>query len=261
MHRSIRRLILSLTAAVLLASLAVGCAGSPPELDDALRSELTELIESSFVINDILFGDGLVTTFDQSGLSAEYTDEIRRYENYYSDEETFTILYSPVVSTYRDEDGHAVEQFVSVEQIREAAAKVYTDGYLDSVLGSVFEDELVTVGGQSYKVRARYREQVDESEGTRVLTKYKYIDGAGMNLIKDRGGQTVYDYSTMKIVAPSTAISLIVEIQGYYQDYTLDSSSPDVSDWSTVPSGYSWHTVKLYFTYSAGQWRLEAPTY
>lgn len=258
-----KNLLPALLALLIFLGSLTGCAGcsKPPELTEELRATLTGLIESSFEINDILFGDGLVTTFDQSGLPADYTDEIKRYENYYSDEETAEILYSPVVSTYRDENGKAVSQYVSVEQIREAAAKVYTGDYLDKIMRATFEGDVVLIGGKSYKVRARYREDKDEEEGTCVLTKYKYIDGAGMNFIKDRGGQTKYDYSTMKIVAPSSATTLIVEIQGYYQDFTLDSSSPDVDDWKSVPGGYSWHTVKLCFTYSGGEWRLEAPTY
>lgn len=258
-----KKLLPALLALLIFLGSLTGCAGcsKPPELTEELRATLTGLIESSFEINDILFGDGLVTTFDQSGLPADYTDEIKRYENYYSDEETAEILYSPVVSTYRDENGKAVSQYVSVEQIREAAAKVYTGDYLDKIMRATFEGDVVLIGGKSYKVRARYREDKDEEEGTCVLTKYKYIDGAGMNFIKDRGGQTKYDYSTMKIVAPSSATTLIVEIQGYYQDFTLDSSSPAVDDWKSVPGGYSWHTVKLYFTYSGGEWRLEAPTY
>ena len=94
-----KKLLPALLALLIFLGSLTGCAGcsKPPELTEELRATLTGLIESSFEINDILFGDGLVTTFDQSGLPADYTDEIKRYENYYSDEETAEILYSPVV--------------------------------------------------------------------------------------------------------------------------------------------------------------------
>ena len=85
------------------------------------------------------------------------------------------------------------------------------------------------------------------------MRRYGEIENVGIEkrlAKKDKQRKTYYKYYTD-------------QQWGNYRNYdvALDSSSPDVDKWESVPAGYSWHTVKLYFTYSAGQWKLEAPTY
>ena len=73
----------------------------PPELSE-VKDELVALLEGSYAINDILFGAGLTTEYDESGLYDEYTDEIKNFESYYSDDQIFYYFYSQVVATTKD---------------------------------------------------------------------------------------------------------------------------------------------------------------
>ena len=230
----------------------------PPELSE-VKDELVALLEGSYAINDILFGAGLTTEYDESGLYDEYTDEIKNFESYYSDDQIFYYFYSPVVATTKD----GAKQYTSINEIKEAALKIYSEDYLRGVFVQVFEGETVTVNGSVKSIKPRYREDtVDDTENSeKVLRKYKFIGDNKMDYINSRGGRTVYDYDTMKIIKPSDKDTLVVEIHAYYQDYTLDSSSDNLDDWTSSPSGYSWHAVRLYFVKQNGEWRLDAGTY
>lgn len=230
----------------------------PPELAQ-VKDELIALLEGSYVINDILFGAGLTTEYDESGLYDEYTEEIQNFESYYSDDQIFHYFYSPVVATTKD----GTKQYTSINEIKDAALKIYSEDYLRKVFVQAFEGETVTVNGKTKSVKPRYREDTEDGseDGEKVLRKYKFIGDNKMDYINSRGGRTVYDYDTMKIIKPSDKDTLVVEIHAYYQDYTLDSSASDVDDWVSVPSGYSWHAVRLYFVKQNGEWRLDAGSY
>ena len=230
----------------------------PPELTE-VKDELVALLEGSYEINDILFGAGLTTEYDESGLYDEYTEEIQNFENYYSDDQIFYYFYSPVVATTKD----SKTQYTSIAEIKEAALKIYSEDYLRKVFVQAFEGETVTVNGKTKTVKPRYREDTEDGseDGEKVLRKYKFIGDNKMDYINSRGGRTIYDYDTMKIVRPSDKDTLVVEIHAYYQDYTLDSSGADIDDWTSVPSGYSWHALRLYFVKQNGEWRLDAGTY
>ena len=79
-----------------------------------------------------------------------------------------------------------------------------------------------------------------------------------MNYISSRGGRTVYDYDTMKIVKPSDRDTVVIEIKGLYQNYV---STGDYDTNKTVPNGYSWHTVRLTFVKESGAWKLAGASY
>ena len=248
---------LALLSVVFCAPTLTSCS-RPPELTE-VKDELVALLEGSYAINDILFGAGLVTEYDESGIVDEYTEEIQNFESYYSDDQIFYYFYSPVVE--KTEDGEV--QYTSIASIKAAAEKIYSEDFLRKVYIQAFEGETVTVNGKVKTVKPRYREDTEDGseDGEKLLRKYKFIGDNKMDYINSRGGRTVYDYDTMKIVRPSDRDTLVVEIHAYYQDYTLDSSAQDVDDWHSVPSGYSWHTVRIYFVKQNGEWRLDAATY
>jgi len=79
-----------------------------------------------------------------------------------------------------------------------------------------------------------------------------------MNYISSRGGRTVYDYDTMKIVRPSDKDTVVVEMLGLYQDYAIEGGSGDLH---SAPNGYSWHTVRLVFIKENGAWKLDGASY
>ena len=114
----------------------------PPELAE-VKDELIALLEGSYVINDILFGAGLTTEYDETGLYDEYTEEIQNFESYYSDDQIFHYFYSPVVATTKD----GTKQYTSINEIKEAALKIYSEDYLRKVFVQAFEGETVTVNG------------------------------------------------------------------------------------------------------------------
>lgn len=270
-----KKAIILILATVLCLPAVAGCATPPPELEE-VKAELVALMEKSYEINEILFGTGLKTEYDLSGLKSEYDPT---YEGLYGDEGS----YSAVVSEYKiDTDGDGVDdltvgQFTTVDEIKAAASKVYSDDFVNKTLN------LALSGDAANSIRARYREYTetydsvveytvagsDEVKYTVVqettdpiLLKYSFISEAGMNYIDSRGGRTVYDYDTMKIVEPSDGDTLVVEILAWYQDTTIDSSAGAPSDWiAGVPSGYSWHTARIIFVKQGNGWRLDTATY
>ena len=52
-----------------------GCS-QPPELSD-IKDELIAILEKSYEVNEIIFGDGLKTEYDLSGVIEEYTNEMK----------------------------------------------------------------------------------------------------------------------------------------------------------------------------------------
>lgn len=268
----LKKLIALILAFVFCLPLLSGCS-KPPELA-AVKDELISVIEKSYEVNEILFGNGLVTEYELSGVVEEYTDEIKNYENYYSDEQIYFNIYSPVVKTYmKDTDGDGVgdtetAQPTSVAEIKALAEKVYSSSFLNKNYVQIFEGGNIEINGRVESIKPRYRENFDAPddmegmlESEKVLRKYKYIDANKMDYIGTRGGRTVYDYSTMKIVKPSNATTIVVEVLGLYQDNTLDTSSENYDEWVSTPTGYSWHTVKLTFVLEGGAWKLDGASY
>lgn len=267
-----KKFIALILAAVFCMPMLSGCS-QPPELE-SVKDELVALLEASYDLNEILFGSGLVTEYELSGVVEEYTDEIKNYENYYSDEQIYFNIYSPVVKTYmKDTDGDGVgdtetTQPTTVAEMKALAEKVYSSSFLQKSYVQIFEGGSVEVNGRVESIKPRYREdydlpesEIESSNAQKVLRKYKYIDANKMDYIETRGGRTVYDYSTMKIVKPSNATTIVVEILGLYQDNTLDTSSANYDEWVSTPAGYSWHTVKLTFVLEGGAWKLDGASY
>jgi hypothetical protein len=244
-------LILSLTFCL---PLFAGCS-KPPELD-TVKEELIAVLEQSYEVNEILFGKGLVTEYELSGIVEEYTDEIKNYENYYSDEQVYYNVYSPVVKTYmKDTDGDGVGdtetvQPTTVAEIKALAEKVYSTSFLTKTYAQMFDGSTVNVNGSNESIKARYRDgfKTDEGEAAdadaeKVLRKYKYIDSNNMDYIDARGGRTVYDYSTMKISFPSNSKAFYVTMDSWLED------SPSVVT-----------SVRLRFVLQDGQWYLDSFT-
>ena len=272
MEDILKKIIALILAAMFCLPMLSGCS-QPPELE-TVKDQLIAVLEESYEVNEILFGKGLVTEYELSGVVEEYTDEIKNYENYYSDEQIYFNIYSPVVKSYmKDTDGDGVGdtetiQPTTVAEIKALAAKVYSKSFLEKSYTQIFVGGSVEVNGRAESIKPRYREDYDISEEeqqfietTKVLRKYKYLDANKMDYIESRGGRTVYDYSTMKIVKPSNATTVVVEILGLYQDNSLDTSSLNYDEWVSTPEGYSWHTVKLTFVLEDGAWKLDGASY
>ncbi len=283
MKRKLRKIFPRVTVLLLLAALMLpalaGCSLPPPELD-TVREELIALLESSYAVNEILFGNGLVTEYELSGLRTEYTDEVKNAEGWYTDEQVFYNYYSPVVESYmKDTDGDGigdteVEQPTSVDAIKKMCSAVYSEDFLNKYFRQVFVGQTDVAIGQTQVLKPRYRDKFTADDVTfedethtgssatssAPLRKYIFIDETNMNFIDSRGGRTVYDYDTMRILEPSDADTLNIELKGYYQLQIFDTSPEDVDDWSSSPE-YVWTTVVLCFIKENGAWRLDTATY
>ncbi len=277
--KNLSRIAVLLLLAVFLLPSFVSCALPPPELD-SVRDQLVALLEASYGVNDILFGGGLVTEYELSGLNTEYTDEVKNAEGWMTDEQIFQNYYSPVVESYmKDTDGDGigdtkVVQPTSVEAIKELCRAVYSEDFLNKYFQQVFVGQVNVAVGQSQVLKPRYRDRYNADDVTfedtndtgssavmtATLSKYIFLDETNMNFIESRGGRTVYDYDTMRIIEPSDADTLNVEIKAYYQRQFLDTSSDDVDDWSSSPE-YVWEKIVICFVKENGAWRLDNATY
>ena len=198
---------------------------------------------------------------DDAWKYAEKTAEAGKGESIYTDSEGN--FYYPIEfdeSQYEYVYGEGADEnydyvrmdceYQSLEAIQKLAESVYTQGYLkgdnykegDMAYGGVYAAMFdgFTMGTEI--VYARYR--IDDSiDGFYLLKSNKFEPYFTEH--------TTYDYSTMKIVRPSKAEHVNVEIvaNGRYLDYENFE----------VKTGE--HTVTLTFVFEGGEWRLDTPTY
>ncbi len=137
-------------------------------------------------------------------------------------------------------------KYKSIDEIKQAASLVYSSDYLQYIYQSVFTG------------------YVDQDTGI-VLTA-RYHEDSGRLLQADDTkplyfGTTKYDYSTMKIVRPSSSSYVIVEMTAWVEGIEDIETSDDFSDeYNDILSGKK-HTVRLSFAKQDGKWLLDTPTY
>ena len=192
---------------------------------------------------------------------AEKTPEAGKGESIYTDSEGnyyYPIEYDE--SQYEYVYGEGADEhydyvrvdckYQSIEAIQELAESVYTQGYLK---GDNYKEGDMGYGGV-------YAAMFDGfTLGTEIsYARYRIDDSIdGFYLLKSNEfapyftEHKTYDYSTMKIVSPSKAELVNVEIvaNGRYIDYENFE----------VRTGE--HTVTLTFVFENGEWRLDTPTY
>ena len=204
-----------LIARILLALMLVSCfvcaassCSRPPELSE-IKGEIETLIAESQNINSILFGKGLDTD-----------DRLESpFENY---------------KCVAFDTG-----FFSVDDIKEAAEKVYTKEYLEPIYEVTFTGKYDSVAGSI--IRARYM----DSEGY-LLKHIPVADVAVDEKEEDPnnilGDETrTYDFSTIVITKPSRADYVTFEIM---------SSKNGKSE-----------KLTLAIALTSDGWRLDYPTY
>ena len=211
MRRTIRAISFLLVAVLILARSACGKA---PELSE-VKDTFVELIESSYEINDIFFGEGLAV-YERGG---DFAVKYYIYENLSENYDFYEIVQS--------ESG-----YLTVASIKEAASKVYSADYLEGIYTMAFDGYS---DGESVTT-ARYL----EADG--YFLRYTFGEKDSFDILE--GKQRRYLFDTMRIVRPSSADYVNVEIESYLlgnEDETL--------------------TVTLRFTLDSGEWRLDSPTY
>ena len=198
---------------------------------------------------------------DDAWKYAEKTAESGKGESIYTDSEGN--FYYPIEfdeSQYEYVYGEGADEnydyvrmdceYQSLEAIQKLAESVYTQGYLK---GDNYKEGDMAYGGV-------YAAMFDGfTMGTEIVyARYRIDDSIdGFYLLKSNQFEPyftehkTYDYSTMKIVRPSKAEHVNVEIvaNGRYLDYENFE----------VKTGE--HTVTLTFVFEGGEWRLDTPTY
>lgn len=202
-----KKSIISIALVLIIVVLGMSsCSGSAPKIDE-VRDRIVYLIEGSKEINILFFGSGL-PIYKRDGLIETELGV------YYEDEYT---AYNKVMENSR---------FKSIDDMKKAAERVYSENYLDAIYETAFEGYM-TGGSSAYM---RFLETSD--------WMYQSISATDFDL-----SERIYDYSSMEIVKPSN---------GEYLNITIDTYT--LRDKKVK-------TITLSFIYERGNWYLDSPTY
>ena len=159
-----------------------------PALED-VYDRVVELVEASYDLNTVFYGAGLPVYKTDS----EYADFTHMYYDF-SHKGTYEYVTPRA-------------KFLSEDQIRQAAEKVYSKDYLENVIypatfvGYAIDDGM----GDAAFAYARYMEEYGSFyQSTRSES---YISG-----------RRVYDFSTMQVVKPSKADACYVTMLSWLED-------------------------------------------
>ena len=165
-----------------------------PRLEE-IYDRVVELVEASYEVNTVFYGAGLPVYAEDS----EYAEMMNLYyDNPHRG-------YYEYVSPYA--------KFQYVDAIRQAAERVYSTAYLEEVLyPNAFDGYAIGDGmGGSIYSQARYFEE----------DPYFYHSSYATSYIE---GMRIYDYSTMKVVLPSTARVCYITMSSWMEDAPDDRS-------------------------------------
>lgn len=250
-------------ALVLLTLTLTACGGGKPDVEE-LRPRIIELIEASYEINDIFFGDGI----DRVDYEAEYDKIIAEYaekrlqaeeklKEYKSElntsmsEQELAEIQGKIQKVQKDIENYSTymftkeefiaqydtdltytpvrsDKYLTVSDIKAAAEQVYSKSYLMSIYETMFVGYIES--GMKDMIYARYYEGPD-----------------GLMILKDADvwvtAKRIYDYDTMKIVRPSSANKVTVLMDSHLEGQT-----------EILP-------VRLSFVLQDGVWYLNSPSY
>ncbi len=294
--------ILSFTLAVLCV-LSISSCSKPPEYSE-VEARFIELVEASYAINDLLFGEGLPTdkriydpwqdmkTYERKGEDGEVLigsndKPLLGYYCFFEDEEYGDLLayrdgataetvylkvekaeladmeavfvneqktryyypcdYTPPekIRYYTDSDPTNYDyvslesEYISIEEMKAAAEKVYSAEYLKSIYESMFTGVAADEEGKLSGLSARYIEYMDaNSIGSKsVLMESNEYEP----LIKEK---RIYDFSTAKVVKPGSKELVNIEVDTHLE------STPEVIE-----------SVRITMVLVDGVWYLDSPTY
>lgn len=178
-------LILALALVLILPVCLASCASQAPALED-VRHRFEAVIEASYEINDIFFGEGL-PTHDRDG---EFAKENNIYYGFYGyDAYEFVTENSP---------------YFYIEDIKYAAAQVYSADYLEEISTMAF------IGYADENTGAVSTARYQEAEG--ILLRYSFGDKDPFNILP---GKRRYLMDTMEMVRPSNGKSVNIKIDSY----------------------------------------------
>ncbi len=206
MNKKIIASILTVILAITMILPLVSCAGKAPKLD-GIKERLVYLVEESKELNVLFFGKGLPVYRQDSELS----DRKMVYFN------SNLSAYDRVMEN---------SSFMSIDEIKTAASGIYSEEYASEIFESATDG--IMIGDANAYVR--FYDDGEWLHQNRNINDFK-VD------------ERIYDYSTMKIVDPSTADYINVSVESY----SIADSIRRV--------------VYLSFSYENGNWYLDSPTY
>ena len=206
MKKRILSAILTVFLIITLVLPLSSCSGKAPELE-GIKERLVYLIEESKELNILFFGKGLPVYRQDSELS----DRKMVYFN------TDISGYDRVMEN---------SAFMSIDEIKAAAEKIYTEDYSSEIFESATDG--IMIGEASAYVR--FYDNGEWLHQNRSMTEFK-VD------------ERIYDYSTMKIIDPSSADYINVSVESY-------SLSDNIR-----------RVVYLSFAYENNDWYLDSATY
>ena len=178
--------------------------------ENEARETLALLIEGAYEINEIFFGKGLP------------------YDGEPNSESAATAQYLPV----SDES-----PYLSIKEIKIAAEKIYSDGYLESVYGTAFEG--ITIDSS---------EAEEGYAGYPLSPRYKMFNEE----LRVNAKHVGFKLNTVPLA--ETAIVVAEACTPDYVTVQLNYTRRDDASYSG--------TMRLQLSQNAeGQWRLDSPTY
>ena len=174
-------LILLILAGVILGLSSCAAPYNPPPDIDAVYDRLVEVIEASYEVNVLLFGEGL-PVYPRGNAEDEL---VHRYFGVTDNGQEFVTPYS---------------KYVTIAEMQAAVAKVYSTEYRESLFETTFtgytDDTLNSVLPSRYNEDDRFLYQ---NKNVKPLTS----------------GTRVYDYASMQITEYSHSSYLKVSINSY----------------------------------------------
>lgn len=259
-----KKIALFLTAVML--TLMLSSCGGKPEIEE-VKPRMIELIEASYEINDIFFGDGL----DRVDYEAEYQKIIDSYADALSAAQKELADAQAAYHALEGTGATANEIIAAEQRIEEAEKKVQKNTYMftkeeflaqydtDATYATVVSDQYITVNdikAEAEKVySAAYLMSIYETmfvgyveQGVNDIIYARYYDSPdGLKMLKESdvwiSEKRIYDYDSMKIVRPSNSKRITVEIDSH-----LENSSEHL-------------TVRLSLVKQGDEWYLDSPTY
>ena len=198
--------IFCLALVIIFALALASCGDNAPELD-SVKENFIYLIEESRELNHIFFGAGLPV--------------YRRGDSVTERKMVYFIDELPGFDRTSENS-----EYLSIDEIKADAEKVYSKDYLLSLYESAFDGILIGNSGS-------YLRFYEDGEWL-----YQNSNATDFGL-----SERIFDYSTMKIIKPSAAEYVNVEIECY-----------SLADQNRV-------TYILSFIFEDGEWRLDSPTY
>ena len=188
-------MILAMALMFVLVGCSGGCAGctacsKAPKLE-TVYDRIVELIEASKEVNTVLYGAGLPVY----KIGSTYAIQTQLYGD--ADADTFGLNYEKVTE---------YAKFHSDTQIKMLAEKVYTPECLAPFYSTCFDGLAFT-----------------DSQNSFITSEARFDSGSvdfgqSKNLVNGLKGMRVYEYSSMRIIEPSTQQQFIIMINTWMEN-------------------------------------------